>query len=98
MITDPDVTLKRIERIVTSDLDDDTVAMAAFGAICGCCSAIEEFLEYSEHPQKKYTFERLRRLRAQAAAICGFDAQGGVSLGEHRQKALESMAQVRSGL
>jgi hypothetical protein len=37
-------------------------------------------------------------LRAQAAAICGFDAQGGVSLGEHRQKALESIAQIRSGL
>ena len=98
MITDPRISLDQIGKLLAAEMPDEFAKAAAFGAVCGICSIIEEYLEYNERPQQTYTVERLHRLRAHCAAIFGFDSWGEYSLSEHHQMASECLSQVGSGL
>jgi hypothetical protein len=68
-------------------------------AICGVCSEIEHYLEYQDQKSdKKFTLQRLHRLRSYSAALLGFDTIGQDTISNMRQKALESLSQVKSGI
>ena len=98
MITDPRISLDRIGTLLDTEMPDELARAAAFGAVCGICSVIEEYLEYNEKPQRRYTVQRLHRLRSHCAAMFGFDSRGEYSIAQHHQFALECLSQVRSGL